>query len=63
VLGCDERDSDEIIKRRHRELAKEFHADRLCDRTSPGGIHHANERFRRAQEAYEIIMIARKEGI
>lgn len=56
VLGCDEKDPDEIIKRRHRELAKEFHADRLSPEASSERIHNANERFCRAQEAYEIIM-------
>jgi DnaJ-domain-containing protein 1 len=60
VLGCDESDSDEVIKRRHRELAKEFHSDRLSPGASCDRVSTANERFCNAQEAYEIIMITRK---
>jgi DnaJ-domain-containing protein 1 len=62
VLGCVEQDPDETIKKRHRELAKEFHSDRLSQGASPEGIRNANIRFSRAQEAYEIIMIARKKA-
>lgn len=60
VLGCDENDSDEVIKRRHRELAKEFHSDRLSPGASCDRVSNANERFCKAQEAYEIIMITRR---
>jgi DnaJ-domain-containing protein 1 len=60
VLGCDENDSDEVIKRRHRELAKEFHSDHLSPGTSCDRIDSANESFCKVQEAYEIIMITRK---
>lgn len=60
VLGCDEKDSDEMIKRRHRELAKEFHADRISPEASCDRINTANETFCKAQEAYEIIMVTRK---
>ena len=60
VLGCDEKDSDETNKRRHRELAKQFHTDLLSRRASRDRIEDANERFCKAQEAYEIILIARK---
>ena len=62
TLGCDESDADEIIKRRRRELAKEFHADHMSQGTLPDHIRDANERFCLAQEAYEIIMISRKKG-
>lgn len=62
VLGCAEQDSDQTIKKRHRELAKEFHSDRLSQGETPEGIHNANIRFCLAQEAYEIIMIARKKA-
>jgi hypothetical protein len=62
TLRCDFNDSDEIIERRHRELAKEFHSDRLSLEASPEQIRYSNERFCRAQEAYEIIMISRKKG-
>lgn len=62
VLGCAEQDSDQTIKKRHRELAKEFHSDRLSQEVSPQGIHNANIRFCLAQEAYEIVMIARKKA-
>lgn len=60
ILGCDENDPDEIIKRRHRELAREFHSDRLSPRASFDRIDRANEKFCHAQEAYETIMIRRK---
>jgi hypothetical protein len=60
VLGCDEKDSDEMVKRRHRELAKEFHADRISPGASCEKVNYANERFCKTQEAYEIIMITRK---
>lgn len=60
VLGCDENDSDEIVKRRHRDLAKEFHSDHLSPGTSCHRIDGANESFCKVQEAYEIIMITRK---
>ena len=62
VLGCAEQDSDQTIKKRHRELAKEFHSDRLSQGETPEGIHNANIRFCLAQEAYEIVMIARKKA-
>jgi hypothetical protein len=60
ILGCGEKDSDEIIKDRHRELAKEFHADHLSHGTSLDQIRHANESFCQVQKAYEMIMISRK---
>ena len=41
-------------------MAKEFHADRLSPGEPFERIDNANERFCEAQEAYEIIMIARK---
>ena len=62
TLGCEHKDSDEIIKKRHRELAKEFHSDRLSQEASPEHVRYSNERFCKAQEAYEIIMISRKKG-
>lgn len=60
VLGCDENDSDESIRKRHRELAKELHADSLSHEASPERITEANDQFCRMQEAYEIIVVARK---
>jgi DnaJ-domain-containing protein 1 len=62
VLGCAEQDTDQTIKKRHRELAKEFHSDRLSQEVSPQATHNANIRFCLAQEAYEIVMIARKKA-
>jgi DnaJ-domain-containing protein 1 len=60
ILGCDENDPDETIKRRHRELAKEFHSDRLSLGASCDTVDGANESFCQVQEAYEIIMFTRR---
>lgn len=61
ILGCKEHDPDYLIKKRRRELAREFHADRLSRGASPEVIRDANQKFCAVQEAYETIMRARKE--
>jgi len=56
VLGVPRTATDDEIKRAHRKLAKEFHPDQ---NKSPG----APERFREAQEAYEVLSDERKRGL
>ena len=56
VLGCSRTDSAEVIKRRYRELAKQYHPDAIGGARLPKDIlEFATTKFRTVQDAYETI--------
>jgi DnaJ like chaperone protein len=56
VIGCDESDTNEQIKKQYRKLVSEFHPDKIASKGLPDAfIQFANEKFREIQEAYEEI--------
>ena len=60
ILGVRRSDSDQIIKRRYRELTKTFHPDTLGGQgVSPAITELAAAKFREIQAAYERIMSKR----
>jgi len=60
LLGCTPNDSDQIIKKKYRELIKENHPDRLMSRgASEASIKEANSKIARIKHAYEQVMAAR----
>ncbi|MCO7125466.1 TerB family tellurite resistance protein [Sporolactobacillus shoreicorticis] len=60
LLGCTPNDSDQLIKKKYRELIKENHPDRLMSRgASEATIKEANSKVTRIKHAYEQIMAAR----
>lgn len=58
-LGCTPGDSDAVIKRKFRELAKQCHPDQLHD-LPPHKVSEANGLFRDLRDAYDVIMESRK---
>jgi hypothetical protein len=57
-LQCTETDSDAVIKKKFRVLAKQCHPDRLQD-VPDHKVSEANILFRDLREAYELIMRSR----
>ena len=57
VLGVDRRASEEEIKKTYRKLALKYHPDR-----NPGD-QEAEEKFKEAAEAYEVLSDENKRGI
>ena len=56
VLGCNQRDSDETIKRRYRHLVQTYHPDKIAGKGLPDEFTQlAQDKFREIQEAYETI--------
>ena len=56
ILGVKPEDSDEVIKKRYRQLALENHPDRVVAQGLPEALSKvAEEKFREIQEAYETI--------
>jgi DnaJ like chaperone protein len=56
ILGCSPQSSILELKRRYRKLVKENHPDRVIAKGLPQEfVHHASERFKEIQEAYEAI--------
>lgn len=56
LLGCRPSDSDEQIRKRYRELAKEFHPDRIIARGLPEEFAEvAKRKFQELQSAYDKI--------
>jgi DnaJ like chaperone protein len=60
LLECAPSDSDQVIKKKYRELIKENHPDRLMSRgASEDSIKEANKKVAQIKRAYEQIMAAR----
>jgi hypothetical protein len=57
-LQCKETDSDSVIKKKFREMAKQCHPDRLRD-LPDHKVSDANRLFHDLREAYELIMRSR----
>lgn len=56
VLGCDESDSDEHIKKQYRKRVLDFHPDKIASKGLPEAFtQFANDKFREIQDAYEQI--------
>ena len=56
VLGCERQDSDEIIKRRYRNLVQTYHPDKIAGKGLPDEFTQlAQDKFREIQEAYEMV--------
>ena len=61
ILGCNPSVSDGELKRRYRELSKQYHPDRISSKGLPPDFHKfAKEKFQEIQNAYEIITEHRK---
>lgn len=61
VLGCDQNDSDAVIKKRYRELVQAYHPDKIASKGLPEEFNQlAHEKFREIQQAYETIKKERK---
>ncbi len=61
ILGASPSDSLEVIKRKFRQLAFQWHPDRVQARGgSSEAIRHAHEKFRQINEAYEKIIESRR---
>lgn len=63
VLGALPTDSLEEVKRKFRQLAMEWHPDKMLAKGASGeAMRHAKEKFQKINEAYERILEARKGG-
>ena len=61
ILGVNETDSDDEIKKKYRQLVKEYHPDAVISRGMPEEFaKYAAEKFREIQQAYDEIMKERK---
>ncbi|MGM0410003.1 MAG: DnaJ domain-containing protein [Bacillota bacterium] len=62
ILGCSKDDSTKEIKKKYRELVKEYHPDKIISKDLPDEfVELANKRFKEIQNAYEEIMKMRGE--
>ncbi|MFO7838299.1 MAG: TerB family tellurite resistance protein [Desulfosalsimonadaceae bacterium] len=62
VLGLSSSDSDEEIKKKYRQLVRDYHPDAIAGKGLPEEfVNFAHEKFREIQEAYEAI--ARERGL
>ena len=60
TLGCSPEMSDEELKRKFRELCREYYPDRLAGEEIPAGIIRlAEEKFQEIQSAYEVVVKSR----
>jgi DnaJ-domain-containing protein 1 len=56
VLGCEEHDSDDVVKRAYRRLASILHPDKhAAQSSSPDHLRKHQEDFQKLQDAYEEI--------
>lgn len=56
VLGCKRSDSDEVIRKRYRELVAKYHPDKFIGQNlDEEFIEFASKKFQRIQSAYERI--------
>jgi DnaJ like chaperone protein len=63
MLGASPKDSLEEVKRKFRQLAMEWHPDKMLAKgASSEAMRHAKEKFQKINEAYERILEARKSG-
>ncbi len=61
ILDCDLLVSDDELKRRYRELSKQYHPDRIFSKDLPPDLHKfSKEKFQEIQNAYEVITEHRK---
>ena len=61
TLGCTPEMPDAELKRKYRELSREYHPDRLVGEEIPASIVKlAKERFQEIQNAYEVVMESRR---
>lgn len=61
ILGASPSDSLEVIKKKYRTLAKQWHPDTMAAKgVSSEALRHAKEKFQQINEAYEQISEARK---
>jgi DnaJ like chaperone protein len=61
ILGAEPHESLDVIKKKFRALAIQWHPDKVLARgASPEAMRHAKEKFQQINEAYEKIMEARK---
>ena len=60
TLGCSPGMSDEELKRKYRELSREYHPDRLVGEEIPASIVKlAKEKFQEIQSAYGVVVTSR----
>jgi DnaJ like chaperone protein len=61
ILGCNQNDSNEHIKRQYRKLVRDYHPDTIASKGLPEEFtKFANDKFREIQEAYEVIKKERR---
>jgi DnaJ like chaperone protein len=61
ILGAQTSDSLDVIKKKYRALAMQWHPDKLVAKgVSSEALRHAKEKFQQINEAYERILEARK---
>jgi DnaJ like chaperone protein len=61
TLGCKRSDSDEVIRKRYRELVAKYHPDKFIGQNlDKDFVELASRKFQRIQEAYEKIRRERK---
>ena len=61
ILGAETTDSLDVIKKKYRALAMQWHPDKMAAKgVSSEAIRHAKEKFQQINEAYERITEARK---
>jgi DnaJ like chaperone protein len=61
ILGAKTSDSLDVIKKKYRALAMEWHPDRLAGKgMSEAALRHAKEKFQQITEAYEHILARKK---
>lgn len=61
ILGAKPSDSLDVVKKKFRALAMEWHPDRAATKgLSPDALRHAKEKFQKINEAYERISEARQ---
>lgn len=61
ILGAEQHEPLDAIKKKYRDLAKQWHPDKLIAAgASPEAVRHAKEKFQQINEAYERILALRK---
>lgn len=60
ILGCSSTDSIDTIKRKYRELVKQYHPDKFASKDLPSEmIELANKKFNEIKQAYDKILEAK----